>query len=133
MIFESLLSDDGSITLIQSGGETSHFHNADDTYLSVSNEIDISNNQTFSSTVSCYLLDSEIEIHLTGSDEEGKSPDREQSQKLQKDLASWACYNRCSKSCLDELLNTANTCNTAEVWLCSSKRCKNTAENTNFC
>ena len=133
MIFEGLLSDDDSITLIQSSGETSHFQNADNTCLSVSNELDISNNQFFSSAESCYLSDSEIEINLTGSYEEGKSSDREQSEKLQQDLASWACYNRCSKSCLDELLNTANTCNTAEVWLCSSKRCKNTAENTNFC
>ena len=41
---------------------------------------------------------------MTGSDEEGKSSDREQSEKLQQDLASWVCYNRCSKSCLDELL-----------------------------
>ena len=40
MIFESLLSDDDSITLIQNGGENSHFQNADNTYLS--------NNQTFS-------------------------------------------------------------------------------------
>ena len=105
MIVESLLSDDDSITLIQSGGETSHFQNADNTYLSVSNELDISNNQTFSSTESCYLSDSEIEINLTGgSDEKGKSSDREQSEKLQQDLASWSCYNRCSKSCLDELL-----------------------------
>ena len=104
MILESLLSDDDSSTLIQSGGETSHFQNADETYLSVSNELDISNNQTFSSTESCYLSDSEIEINLTGSDEEGKSSDREGGEKLQQDLASWACYNRCSKSCLDELL-----------------------------
>ena len=104
MIFENLLSDDDSITLIQSGGETSHFQNADDTYLSVSNELDISNNQTFCSTESCYLSDSEIEINLTDSDVEGKSSDWEQSEKLQQDLASWACYNRCSKSCLDEFL-----------------------------
>ena len=48
MIFERLLSDDDSITLIQNGGENSHFQNADNTYLSVSNELDISNNQTFS-------------------------------------------------------------------------------------
>ena len=41
---------------------------------------------------------------MIGSDEEGKSSDREQSQKLEQDLASWGCYNRCSKSCLDELL-----------------------------
>ena len=75
MIFENLLSDDDSITLIQSGGETSHFQNADDIYLSVSNELDISNNQTFCSTESCYLSGSEIEINLTDSDVEGKSSD----------------------------------------------------------
>ena len=104
MIFESLLSDDDSSTLIQSGGKTLHFQNADETYLSESNKLDISNNQTFSSTESCYLSDSEIEIKLTDSDEEGKSSDTEWSEKLQQDLASWACYNRGSKSCLDELL-----------------------------
>ena len=104
MIFESLLSDDDSITLIQNGGENSHFQNADNTYLSVSNELDISNNQAFSATESCYLSDSEIEINLAGSAEEGRSSDREQSEKLQQDLASWTCYNRCSKLCLDELL-----------------------------
>ena len=104
MIFEGLLSDDDSINLIQSSGETSHFQNADNTCLSVSNELDISNNQFFSSAESCYLSDSEIEINLTGSYEEGKSSDREQSEKLQQDLTSWACNNRCSKSCLDELL-----------------------------
>ena len=68
MIIESLLSDDDSSTLIQTGYETFHFQNADKTYLSVSNELDISNNQIFSSTESCYQSDSKIEINLTGSD-----------------------------------------------------------------
>ena len=54
MIIESLLSDEDSSTLIETGGETSHFQNTDETYLSVSNELDISNNQNFSSTESCY-------------------------------------------------------------------------------
>ena len=49
MILESLLSDGDNSILIQSGGETSHFENADETYLSVSNKLNISNNQTFSS------------------------------------------------------------------------------------
>ena len=83
MIFESLLSGDNSSTLIQTLDETLHFQNADETYLSVSNELDISNNQTFFSTESCYQLRSEIEINLTGSHEEGKSSDRERSEKLQ--------------------------------------------------
>ena len=40
-------------------------------------------------TESCYQSDSEIEIHLAGSDEEGKSSDRERNEKLQQDLGSW--------------------------------------------
>ena len=86
MIIESLLSDEDSSTLIETGGETSHFQNTDETYLSLLTELDISNNQNFSSTESCYQSHSEIEINLTGSDEEGKSSDREQSEKLQQDL-----------------------------------------------
>ena len=79
MIIESLLNDDDSSTLIQTGDATSHFQNAGETYLSVSNELDISNNQTFTSTESCYQSDSEIVINLAGSDEEGKSSERERN------------------------------------------------------
>ena len=89
MIIESLLNDDDSSTLIQTGDATSHFQNAGETYLSVSNELDISNNQTFTSTESCYQSDSEIVINLVGSDEEGKSSERERNEKLQQDLGSW--------------------------------------------
>ena len=104
MIIESLLSDGDSSTLIQTGDEILHFQNEAETYLSVSNELDISNNQNFSSTESCYQSDSETEINLTGSDDDGKTSDKERSEKLQQDLVSWACFNRSSKSCLDELL-----------------------------
>ena len=104
MIIESLLSDGDSSTLIQTGDEILHFQNEAETYLSVSNELDISNNQNFSSTESCYQSDSETEINLTGSDEDGKTSDKERCEKLQQDLVSWACFNRSSKSCLDELL-----------------------------
>ena len=89
MIIEGLLNDDDSSTLIQTGDATSPFQNAGETYLSVSNELDISNNQTFTPTESCYQSDSEIEIHLAGSDEEGKSSDRERNEKLQQDLGAW--------------------------------------------
>ena len=90
--------------MIQTGDEILHFQNEAETYLSVSNELDISNNQNFSSTESCYQSDSETEINLTGSDEDGNTSDKERSEKLQQDLVSWACFNRSSKSCLDELL-----------------------------
>lgn len=40
MIIEGLLNDDDSSTLIQTGDATSHFQNAGETYLSVSNELD---------------------------------------------------------------------------------------------
>ena len=68
-------------------------------YLSFENE-----DETYLSESSCYQSESEIEINSTESDEEGKSSDREWSEKTQQDLYSWLCYNRCSESCLNDLL-----------------------------